>query len=108
MRKVLRTSLISALILATSLLVVAGTNADTVKTTFQVEGMHCDGCSSAIVGSLERIEGVISATADHERGVAEAEYRPKDASAEELKAAIEKLGYTVKSMETAPADEKEA
>jgi len=71
-----------------------------VTTVFQVEGMHCGGCSSAIVGALERIDGVESATADHEKGVATAVYRPAKVEAEELKAAIEKLGYKVVGQKT--------
>ena len=84
----------------------AGVGADVVRTVFTVQGMHCDGCSAAITGALERIDGVIEASADHEAGRAEAVYRPKKVSADELKAAIEKLGYTVTAMETVPADPK--
>jgi copper chaperone CopZ len=75
-----------------------------VRTTFQVQGMHCDGCSATIIGSLQRIDGVVSATADHEDGVAEAVYRPTQVDAKGLKAAIEKLGYTVRSIETEPVE----
>jgi len=56
---------------------------DTVRTTFQVEGMHCG---------------------DHEKGVAEAVYRPRKVEVDELKAEIEKLGYTVTGMETEAVD----
>jgi copper chaperone len=98
-------------LIATGLLLLSGAldapaadGAAEVRTTFTIEGMHCDGCSATIIGTLERMEGVSSATADHEEGVAEAVYRPKQVSAEELEAAIEKLGYTVSSMETRPVD----
>jgi copper chaperone CopZ len=73
---------------------------DTVRTTFQVKGMHCGGCSSTITATLEKVDGVIEASADHERGVAEAVYRPRKVEVDELKAEIEKLGYTVSGMET--------
>ena len=73
---------------------------DTVRTTFQVKGMHCGGCSSTITSTLENVDGVIEASADHEKGVAEAVYRPRKVEADELKAGIEKLGYTVTGMET--------
>jgi copper chaperone CopZ len=85
---------------------IAGDSGDTVSTTFEVEGMHCDGCSATIVGTLERVDGVVSASAEHEKGVAEVRYRPRDVSAGQLKAAIEKLGYTVTAMETTPVQEK--
>ncbi len=76
---------------------------DTVRTVFMVEGMHCDGCSSTIKGTLERMDGVVEASADHEKGSAEALYNFKKATPEDLKQAIEKLGYTVTAMETTPA-----
>ena len=85
---------------------MGGDGADTVRTTFQVEGMHCDGCSATIVGALKRVDGVLSASADHEQGVAEATYRPADVSPDQLKAAIEKLGYTVTAAETAPVEQR--
>jgi len=37
---------------------------------------------------------------DHEKGTAEATYRPRKVEADKLKAEIEKLGYTVTGMET--------
>lgn len=77
---------------------------DTVRTTFQVTGMHCNGCSSAITATLEKITGVVEATADHEKGVAEAVYHPREVEVESLKTEIEKLGYTVTGMETEAED----
>ena len=77
---------------------------DTVRTTFQVEGMHCGGCSSAIIATLEKADGVIEVSADHEKGVAEVVYRPRRIEVDELKAEIEKLGYTVTGMETEAVD----
>jgi copper chaperone CopZ len=71
-----------------------------VRTVFTVEGMHCDGCSSAITEALTRIDGVEEASADHEKGVAEAVYRSSNIDVEELKAEIEGLGYTVTGART--------
>jgi copper chaperone CopZ len=71
-----------------------------VRTTFTVEGMHCDSCSSSIVSTLEKVEGVESITADHELGMAEAIHQSTAVDAEALKAEIEKLGYTVAAMKT--------
>lgn len=88
------------LVLASVSPVIAGGRPDTVRTVFQVEGMHCGSCSSTIIATLERVEGVIEASADHEKGVAEALYGPRKVEVEELKAEIEKLGYTVTSMKT--------
>ncbi len=84
--------------------VQAGGRTDTVRTVFTVKGMHCDGCSSTITATLERHDGVVEASADHEQGVAEAVYHPRKVKAEELKAEIEKLGYTVTGMSTEAVD----
>jgi len=78
---------------------------DTVRTVFVVEGMHCDGCSSTIKGTLERMDGVIEASADHEKGSAEVLYHPKKVKPEQLEEAIEKLGYTVTAASTTAAEE---
>ncbi len=76
-----------------------------VRTVFNVEGMHCDGCSSTITATLERVDGVVSAQADHETGTAEAVYRPRKVDVEDLKAEIEKLGYTVTGLKTEAVDQ---
>ena len=88
------------LIAALAPFAAAGGRPDTVKTTFQVEGMHCDGCSSTITATLERLDGVVEASADHENGIAVAVYHPRKVELEDLKSNIEKLGYTVVGMET--------
>jgi copper chaperone CopZ len=71
-----------------------------VRTVLAVEGMHCDSCSSSITASLEAIDGVESAAADHEAGTAEAICQSGSVEPEELKTAIEDLGYTVTSWRT--------
>jgi copper chaperone CopZ len=85
-------------------LVACDQKPDQVQTIFTVEGMHCDACSTSIVTTLEKVEGVSEAAADHEKGTAEATYRPRAVDAEELEAEIEKLGYTVTRMETETVD----
>ena len=90
--------LVTALGLAAT--AAAGGRADLERAVFTVEGMHCDGCSATITATLERVEGVVEAAADHEQGRAEAVYRPREVAVEELKAEIEKLGYTVTGVKT--------
>ncbi len=68
---------------------------DTVRTHFTVEGMHCDACSSAITTALEKTEGVVEASADHETGTADVVYHARQVEVEALEAEIEGLGYTV-------------
>ena len=70
------------------------------RTVFSVEGMHCDSCSTSIVATLEKVDGVVSVSADHETGVAEAVYSQTEVSADELEAEIEKLGFTVIGQKT--------
>ena len=100
MRQYLPLMMSVLLVVAFSLPLAAAGSPDVVHTTFVVEGMHCDGCSSAITTTLKKFDGVSEASADHEAGVAEATYNPRKAEAGELKAAIEKLGYTVTMVTT--------
>jgi len=92
-----------AILMAAGLMVAqakADQKPEQVRTVFNVKGMHCDGCSSTITATLERVDGVVSAQADHEKGTAEAVYRPRKVEVEKLKAEIEKLGYTVTGLKT--------
>jgi len=73
---------------------------DQARTIFTVTGMHCDACSTSIVTTLEKLDGVIGAFADHESGIAEATYLPRKVDVDKLKSEIEMLGYTVIGMET--------
>ena len=100
MRRVLQLVSIPLIVAGLAALLLADSRPETVRTTFQVTGMHCGSCSSAINASLEKTAGVIEASADHEAGTAEALYYPRKVEAEELKTEIEKLGYTVTGMET--------
>jgi copper chaperone CopZ len=78
----------------------ADSRGDIVRTVFTVEGMHCDGCSSTITATLKRVGGVVEAAADYQEGRAEAVYHSRKVDVEQLKAEIEKLGYTVTNTET--------
>jgi copper chaperone len=104
MRNVVRILAVVFALLALAAPLAADSPPDTVRTTFQVKGMHCGGCSSAIIATLEKVDGVIEVSSDHEKGVAEVVYRPRKVEADEHKAEIEKLGYTVTGMETEAVD----
>lgn len=104
MRRRLQLVLMVLVVLGLAIPLTADSPPDTVRTTFQVTGMHCNGCSSAITATLEKMSGVVEASADHENGVAEAVYHPRKVDVEELKTEIEKLGYTVTGMETEAVD----
>ena len=81
-----------------------GESSQAVRTVFTVSGMHCDSCNAAIADALQGTAGVIEASADYMTGEAVAVHRLHEVSAEELKAAIEKLGYTVTAMTTTPVE----
>jgi len=99
-RRVFRLIFVSLAVVGFAATLIADSPPDTVRTIFQVDGMHCNGCSSAITATLEKMNGVIEVLADHKNGVAEAVHKPRKVEAEELKTEIEKLGYTVTGMET--------
>ena len=77
---------------------------DQARTIFTVTGMHCDACSTSIVTTLEKLDGVNEAVADHETGIAEATYLPRKVDVNNLKSEIETLGYTVIGVETVTVD----
>jgi copper chaperone CopZ len=97
-----RATPVSTILMATALLIGSGCaqSDERARTSFTVEGMHCDSCSSSIVATLEKVDGVEGVTADHDPGMAEAVYRPEKVDADVLKAEIEKLGFTVTGMKT--------
>lgn len=104
MRRILIGWALGIMVLGLAVAAAAGEQAETVRTVFTVEGMHCGGCAAAITAALEKVEGVVEASADHEKGLATAVYDPRKAGVEELEAAIEKLGYTVTAMTTTPVE----
>ena len=72
-----------------------------VTVAFEVDGMTCECCSSAIAKALEKVDGVVSAGADHQTGTAEAVIVDREVSDTELVDTIEGLGYTVTGVERA-------
>lgn len=72
----------------------AAESGEKTKMTIKIKGMMCPHCEATVKKALEEVPGVISATADHEKGVAEVE---TDGSADPkaMKKAIEKAGYKV-------------
>lgn len=76
-----------------------------VKITLDVEGMACGMCESHINDAVRRGFAVKKVTSSHTKGKTEilAE-QPLDE--EQLKAAIEATGYTVKAVKTEPYEKK--
>ncbi len=66
---------------------------DTV--TFQVEGMHCDGCAETIKALLDVEAGVKASTVSFKEGEARVLYDLQAVTEEQLIALIERGGYRV-------------
>lgn len=63
--------------------------------TMQVEGMHCQGCATAIRARLASQPGVIAAEVSFDEGRARVLYDPKVGEAQQLVEAVQALGYRV-------------
>ena len=63
--------------------------------TFNVPDMSCGHCKAAVEGELNKLPGVVRASADIEKGIVEVSYDEATVSTGELEGAIEEAGYTV-------------
>lgn len=63
--------------------------------SFDIEGMHCAGCSAAVEKAAMKAEGVNSATVNLAAGKAFIEYDSGIISPEEIARRIDDAGYTV-------------
>jgi mercuric ion transport protein len=62
-----------------------------------IEGMNCKACEEHVNNALLKQEGVVEATSDYEKGLAQVKYDKTKTSVEELASATEKeTGYKVK------------
>lgn len=65
-----------------------------MKITIKIKGMSCAGCSAGAAAALKRVPGVTSAEVSLERGEAVVEYDEKKAAPGDLRAAVEKAGFS--------------
>ena len=63
--------------------------------TFNVNGMHCDGCAQIVQSVLERQDGVQTCAVSFADGTARVLFDPVRVDESQLKVAIEKAGYQV-------------
>jgi len=63
--------------------------------TFQIAGMHCDGCAATIKALIEREAGVKAASVVFKTGEARILYDPTATSVGRLMAAVGRLGFRV-------------
>lgn len=74
---------------------------------YEIDGMHCNGCSGAIVAKVRELKGVRSAHADHESR--SGEFEVTDESLDEaIRAAVERLGYTIRRLSRDAPEASEA
>ena len=74
------------------------TQEDSLEKTIHVKGMMCGHCENAVKTALEKLEGVASAEADHEKGIARVVLK-KEVPNAILKKAVEDEGYQVTNIE---------
>lgn len=62
---------------------------------FRIEGLRCDGCSSAVKVLLDKEPGVKAVSVSFTSGEARVLYDPRIVTEERLAATIERPGYRV-------------
>lgn len=67
--------------------------AATINKTFQIEGFHCSGCADNLSTSRGRIEGVIRARADFDKGEVEVRFDPERVSDDAIREGIGSAGF---------------
>lgn len=65
------------------------------KIEIQIEGMHCERCSSRLTKVLNHVEGVKSAEVSLQNKLAQIEYDETIAKVEDFYEAIEDAGFEV-------------
>lgn len=62
----------------------------------EVEGMTCEGCAVHINETLKKLKGIISAEANYPQKNVKVVYNPKQITFEQIKKAIDEIGYKAK------------
>ena len=65
----------------------------TIKKNYPVMGMSCAGCSARVEKTLNKQPGIISASVNLAAAMATVEYNTDECSPEQLKAAVQKIGF---------------
>src|SRR3954447_24082295 len=79
---------------------VPGVTANTTELTLPIGGMTCASCVRRVERALQKVEGVTEAGVNLATERATVKYDPNVASIDNLKAAVERAGYTVPTEET--------
>jgi len=65
-----------------------------MKSVLKIGGMTCGGCRAGVLNAIKKVPGVVSAEVSLEKGEAAVEYDEKKAALQDLRAAIERAGFT--------------
>ena len=69
---------------------------ETESTVIEVEGMTCVGCEPHINETLKNLNGVVSAEASYQNKNVKVEYNAKQITLDQIKKAIDEIGYKAK------------
>ena len=75
---------------------IAAENIANKTIVIQVEGMTCVGCEPHIDETLKELKGVVSSEASYRHKNVKVVYNPNQVSVEQIKGAINEIGYTAK------------
>ena len=71
----------------------SGYDVDTVKKSFPVLNMSCASCAASSQSTLENIPGVINVAVNYANAIANIEYIPTITNPQQLKIALQNVGY---------------
>ena len=81
------------------------TRAATVKRSFPVLNLSCASCANSTETILTAQPGVVAASVNYANATAQVEYEPSVTDAQQLRAAVQSVGYDLMIEETAEAGE---
>ena len=97
---ILAIAMLAAVIGAAALTVGANDSQTGLTTTvFKVEGMTCGGCEVSVKMAVKKLDGVEKVTASNKEGRATVTYDASRVTVDDIKAAIEKIGYSAEVAE---------
>ncbi|HEY1115360.1 MAG TPA: heavy metal translocating P-type ATPase [Chitinophagaceae bacterium] len=82
-----------------------GYDVETVKSSFPVTGMSCASCAASAESMIAAQPGVVSAAVNFANGRVQVEYVPTLVSPQDMKAAVQSVGYDLEVEDTAAAKE---
>ncbi len=68
---------------------------DVDEVSISVEGMTCSGCEAHIEVEVNKLDGIIAVKSDYQKAITLVKYDASKTSAEEIKKAILRTGYTI-------------